>query len=152
MANTHGFTADQIEDFRASFQMFDKNGDGAIDTKELGIVMKECNQHPTDEELRDMINDADCNGNGTIEFPEFLEMMAKKQAEGEDESAELIAAFKVFDKDSNGTISPEELRQVMSSLGEQMTDEEIDEMIKAADTDGDGQVNYEEFVKMMTSK
>ena len=57
----------------------------------------------------------------------------------------------VFDKDGNGFISAAELRHVMTNLGEKLTDEEVDEMIREADVDGDGQINYEEFVKMMMS-
>ena len=64
----------------------------------------------------------------------------------------LTASFRVFDKDGNGYISSAELRHVMTNLGEKLTDEEVDEMIREADIDGDGQVNYEEFVAMMTSK
>merc|ERR1711884_448484 len=65
---------------------------------------------------------------------------------------ELIEAFKVFDRDGNGFISAAELRHVMTNLGEKLTDEEVDEMIREADVDGDGQINYEEFVKMMMAK
>ena len=64
---------------------------------------------------------------------------------------ELKRAFEIFDKDGNGTISAAELRHVMTNLGEKLTDEEVDEMIREADVDGDGQINYEEFVKMMMS-
>ena len=59
--------------------------------------------------------------------------------------------LQVFDKDGNGYISAAELRHVMTNLGEKLTDEEVDEMIREADIDGDGQINYEEFVKMMMS-
>jgi calmodulin len=55
----------------------------------------------------------------------------------------------VFDKDGNGFISAAELRLVMTNLGEKLTDEEVDEIIREVDIDGDGQINYEEFVKMM---
>ncbi|CAI9151080.1 unnamed protein product [Rangifer tarandus platyrhynchus] len=61
-------------------------------------------------------------------------------------------AFRVFDKDGSGYISAAELSHVMTNLGEKLTDEEVDEMIREADIDGDGQVNYEEFVQMMTAK
>ena len=57
----------------------------------------------------------------------------------------------MFDKDGNGKISSEELKIVMQNLGERLTDEEINEMIREADNDGDGEVDYEEFVKMMSS-
>lgn len=81
-------------------------------------------------------------GNGTIDFPEFLTMMARKMKES-DSDEELLEAFKVFDKDGNGFISAAELRHVMTNLGEKLTDEEVDEMIREADIDGDGQVNYD---------
>ncbi len=76
-------------------------------------------------------------------------MMARKLEEGESGEDELKEAFKVFDTDGNGFISPQELREVMLGLGEKLTDDEVDEMIKEADTNGDGQVDYAEFVKMM---
>ena len=67
-----------------------------------------------------------------------------------DEVEEMIETFKVFDRDGNGLISAAELRHVMTNLGEKLTDEEVDEMIREADIDGDGQINYEEFVMLMT--
>ena len=81
-------------------------------------------------------------GNGTIDFPEFLTMMARKMKESDSEE-EIREAFRVFDKDGNGFISAAELRHVMTNLGEKLTDEEVDEMIREADIDGDGQVNYD---------
>ena len=81
-------------------------------------------------------------GNGTIDFPEFLTMMSKKMKDVDSEE-EIREAFRVFDKDGNGFISSAELRHVMTNLGEKLTDEEVDEMIREADIDGDGQVNYE---------
>lgn len=68
--------------------------------------------------------------------------MARKMKD-EDSEEELREAFKVFDKDGSGDISAAELRHVMTSLGEKLTDEEVDEMIREADIDGDGKVNYE---------
>ena len=64
----------------------------------------------------------------------------------------LIDYLQVFDKDGNGFISAAELRHIMTNLGEKLTDEEVDEMIREADVDGDGQINYDEFVDMMMAK
>jgi len=69
-------------------------------------------------------------------------MMARKMKDTDSEE-EIREAFRVFDKDGNGFISAAELRHVMTNLGEKLTDEEVDEMIREADVDGDGQVNYE---------
>jgi len=98
-----------------------------------------------------LILQIDADGSGTIDFPEFLTMMARKMKDTDSEE-EILEAFKVFDKDGNGFISAAELRHIMTNLGEKLTDEEVDEMIREADIDGDGQINYEEFVKMMMSK
>lgn len=128
--------------------------------------MRSLGQNPTEAELQDMINEVDADGNGTIDFPEFLTMMARKMKDTDSEeeireafrfensldSPWIYHYFSVFDKDGNGYISAAELRHVMTNLGEKLTDEEVDEMIREADIDGDGQVNYEEFVAMMTSK
>lgn len=80
-------------------------------------------------------------GNGTIDFNEFIVMMKNTNLEL-DSDEEIKTTFRVFDSDGNGYISAAELRHVMSTLGEKLTDAEIDEMILEADTDGDGQVNY----------
>merc|ERR1712226_1151361 len=126
-------------------------GDGTISTAELGTVMRSLGQNPTAAELQDMINEVDADGSGTIDFPEFLSLQARKMKDTDTEE-ELIEAFKVFDRDGSGFISAADLRHIMTNLGEKLTDEEVDEMIREADIDGDGQINYEEFVKVMMAK
>nr|AAC68891.1 VU91C calmodulin [synthetic construct] len=144
-------TDEQIAEFKEAFSLFDKDGDGTITTKELGTVMRSLGQNPTEAELQDMINEVDVDGNHQIEFSEFLALMSR-QLKSNDSEQELLEAFRVFDKDGNGFISAAELRHVMTNLGEKLTDEEVDEMIREADVDGDGQVNYEEFVQVMMAK
>merc|ERR1712154_82152 len=122
-------TEEQIAEFKEAFSLFDKDGDGTITTKELGTVMRSLGQNPTEAELQDMINEVDADGNGTIDFPEFLTMMARKMKDTDSEE-EIREAFRVFDKDGNGFISAAELRHVMTNLGEKLTDEEVDEMIR----------------------
>merc|ERR1712063_66393 len=131
--------------------MGDKDGDGTISTAELKPIMICLGEKPTEENLKEMIAMADKDGNGSVDLPEFLELMARKLRDTDTE-AELIEAFKVFDKDGDHKISNEELRRVMTQFGEKLSDEEVDEMIKEGDVDHDGEIDYAEFVKMMVAK
>lgn len=124
---------------------------GRITAKELATVMRTLGQNPSEGELVDMISEVDADGSGTIDFPEFLNLMALKMKH-KDSAEQLKEAFKVFDKDQNGFISAEELRRVMTNLGEKLSKVDIDEMIREADSDDDGQINYEEFVKVMMAR
>ncbi|XP_073123802.1 uncharacterized protein [Henckelia pumila] len=132
-----------------AFKLFDKNGDGKISIEELGSVLRCLYPNVTVEELREMIREVDTDGNGTIEFQEFFNLMVKKMKETDANHDDLREAFNAFDKDQDGYISPDELGHVMICLGERMTAEELEEMIKEVDLDGDGQVNYQEFVKII---
>ena len=143
-------TEEQIAEFKEAFSLFDQDGDGTIATSRLGTVMRSLGQNPTEAELQDMLNEVDADRNGTIDFPEFLTMMARKMQDVDSEE-DLREAFKVFDMDRDGFISPWELRHVMTNLGGELTDEEAEEMFSNADIDGDGRISFEEFVKMMRS-
>ena len=150
-------TEQQIAEFKEVFFLFDKNEDGTINTSELGSVLKMLGEEAKDEVLEEMIKQADVNRNGTVEFPEFLTMMSKKDADKDKKKEtervkKIRAAFRVFDKDGNGFISPAELRQVLIDHGEKATDEKVDRWIQEADIDQDGLVSYEEFVTLMTSE
>merc|ERR550519_476630 len=106
---------------------------------------------PTEVELQDMVNEVDVDHDGSVNFKEFLDMMTKS-TESVNSQADIREAFKVFDKNGDGFISETELRHVMISLGENLTEADIQSMMAEADLDKDGQVNYEEFLKMMQSK
>ena len=135
------------EEIRAAFSLFDKDGDGIITTKGLGTVLRSLGQNPTEAELKDMIKEADTTSSGTLDFQEFRTMMKKKNIT----EREIREAFRAYDKDGNGLISPAELKQTMTEMGGECTGEQVDEIIKEADTDGDGQVNFEELHTMMSS-
>ena len=145
-------TEQQIKDFKSAFALFDKDGEGTISAKEMGNVKMSLGLHSskfyTEAELQDLINKFDIDGDGSIDFPEFLIMMACKMKENNSEE-DIRETFQVFDKDGNGFISAAELWQVMTIVGKNLTNKEVDEMIREVDTDGDGQVNYEEFILMM---
>lgn len=158
---TRQLTKEQIADFREAFDLFDKDRDGRITSHELLTVMKNIRQPATDSDIQDMITHADKDGNGTVEFDEFLSMMARRLTvqDPEDEEsarrrheAEMRQAFQVFDIDGDGLIDAHELRQTMANLGENLSDEDVRAMIKEADKNGDGKVDYDEFVHMIYTK
>ena len=151
LGGLEGLTEDQVAEFKEAFSLFDKDGDGTISTTELGIVMRSLGQNLSEIELQDMIKEVDADGNGVVDFQEFLTLMSQK-IKDPDADDELFEAFKVFDRDGDSFISRDELRLVLSNLGEKLSDQEIDEMVHEADIDGDGQINYEEFLRMITGK
>ena len=89
-----------------------------------------------------------CSGSGTIDFNEFLEMMTSKMSE-RDSREEILKAFRLFDDDETGKITLKNLRRVAKEIGENMTDEELQEMIEEADLDGDNEIDQEEFLRIM---
>eukprot|EP01095_Lingulamoeba_sp_RSL-Kostka_P009014 TRINITY_DN3077_c0_g3_i1.p1 TRINITY_DN3077_c0_g3~~TRINITY_DN3077_c0_g3_i1.p1 ORF type:complete len:158 (-),score=70.54 TRINITY_DN3077_c0_g3_i1:68-541(-) len=143
-----GLSQEHLDELKDAFSLFDKDGDGKITTKELGIVMRSLGQKPTDAKLNEMIAAVDEDRNGTIEFEEFLKMMVKKMNTAETED-EVRAAFRVFDKNSDGFITAAELRYVLTNLGEKLRDDEVEELLSFADSNQDGVVDYNEFLTMM---
>ena len=138
---TAELTVEQAAEYREAFALYDANNDGTITVRELGQAMRQLGQDPTDEELADMINEVDADGNGTLDFDEFCNLMARNIKEGNPE-AELKEKFKLFDKDGNGLIDRDELKSVMQQLGEKLSEDDIDEMITDADKNGDGMIDY----------
>ncbi|XP_065889841.1 calmodulin-like isoform X2 [Dysidea avara] len=126
---------EQIAHFKETFSLYDKD--------------------EVEAELRAFEGEVehDADGNGLIDFKLFLVMMSRKIKESSANVQEdIVDAFRVFDKDANGFISAAELRHVMMNLGDQkLTEEEVEEMIREADVDGDGQINFEDFVARMCS-
>ena len=95
-----------------------------------------------------MVASVDKTGSGSIDFNEFLELLLAKMGE-RDTKEDAMRAFRQFDLDHCGKISFDNLKRVARELGEAMTDEEILEMITAADMDKDGMINEEEFWRIM---
>jgi len=142
---------EQIAELKQAFNEFDVDGGGSINTGELGYAMRAMGMNPTEAELLDLINEYDTDGSGQIEFPEFCNMMADKMNCTNDEDM-IRMAFRVLDKDGTGTISSKTFKHLMTHIGDKLTEEEVEEMINEADKDGDGVLNYEEFVKMLTTE
>eukprot|EP00540_Astrosyne_radiata_P012102 CAMPEP_0116841188 /NCGR_PEP_ID=MMETSP0418-20121206/10785_1 /TAXON_ID=1158023 /ORGANISM="Astrosyne radiata, Strain 13vi08-1A" /LENGTH=221 /DNA_ID=CAMNT_0004471585 /DNA_START=69 /DNA_END=732 /DNA_ORIENTATION=+ len=141
---------EDIADLKEAFSMFDINGDGTIELHELQQVMKKLGQRPSEAELIEMINSVDGNGDNEIDFEEFLILMKSRIGERDPEK-ELRDAFNVFDSDGSGAIDRKELKRLMKKLGQALSDAELDAMMSEVDTNGDGEISFEEFKAMMQS-
>ncbi|KAH6561088.1 caltractin [Batrachochytrium salamandrivorans] len=144
----HDLTPGQKQEIREAFDLFDTDGSGTIDVKELKVAMRALGFEPKKEEIKKMMMDIDKSGSGMIDFNEFLELMTAKMAD-KDSREEILKAFKLFDDDETGKISFKNLKRVAKELGESLTDEELQEMIDEADRDGDGEINEEDFLRIM---
>ncbi|KAJ3054111.1 hypothetical protein HK097_002631 [Rhizophlyctis rosea] len=144
----HDLTPEQKQEIREAFDLFDTDGSGTIDVKELKVAMRALGFEPKKDEIKRMIAEIDRSGSGTIDFNEFLELMTAKMSE-RDSREEILKAFRLFDDDETGKITFKNLKRVAKELGENLTDEELQEMIDEADRDGDGEINEDEFLRIM---
>ncbi|CAI2377112.1 unnamed protein product [Moneuplotes crassus] len=140
----------QLEEFKEAFSLFDKDGDGTVDTNELGQVMRTLGQNPTEAELNEMIQEVDVDGNGEIDFEEFVGLMAKKLNE-EDTQEEFVEVFEIFDKDGDDRINQKDLFATLKEMGETVTEADVRDMIEEHG-EGNNFLTFEGFIKMMMAK
>ncbi|XP_040525764.1 centrin-1 isoform X5 [Gallus gallus] len=153
--------------------MFDPDGSGLMDVEDLKagsrenamcsrvkrqrrersegceITMRALGCEVRKAEMKRIISEVDQNGSGKINFESFLRVMTQKMAEPFSKE-EILKGFKLFDYDGTGKISFEKLKLVAGEVEEDITDEELQEMIDEADVDGDGEVDPEEFLRILT--
>jgi len=142
------------EDFAEAFGIFDKDGDGRITASELKKVLSELGIKLSKEDIKNMIQELDRDGNGTIEYAEFVQMMTQPATRDADEF-ELREAFKCIDLDGNGYISRDELRDAVKkimSTDKKLSIDDVEEMMTEADEDGNGLIDFDEFVRILVDK
>ncbi|NXT35926.1 CETN2 protein, partial [Pelecanoides urinatrix] len=135
-------------ELREAFELFDRGGSGLIDVSDLK-ARSSLGCELGREEMKRIISEFSEEGSGKLNFKLFLQVMTQKMAEP-CLKKEILQAFEVFDCDGTGKISFENLKVVASEVGEDITDEELQEMIDEADLDGDGEVDKREFLRMLT--
>ena len=111
--------------------------------------MRTLGKDPSEEEVQKMILEIDENGNGMVEFDEFVILMVKQSCKESYAEEELVEIFKIFDKDGDGKISVQDLMEQFVQLGDPINDEDARKMIRHADVDGDGSFSFTEFLKVM---
>jgi len=131
--------------YKEAFALFDKRGNGRIPSSSLGDLLRACGQNPTNGEVDELVRGVKSD----LDFESFLKILNRPNGFREPgEPQEFVRGFQVFDKDMTGYIGVGELRYVLTSLEEKLTNEEVDELLKGMDVKGD-QVNYVDFVKMI---
>ncbi|CAG0881568.1 unnamed protein product [Cyprideis torosa] len=140
-----GYSEDQLADFQEAFQLFDKKGDGKIYVNQIGDALRALGQNPTEAEVKKLTTQL--RSDERIGFEVFLPILQSISKNRRSETAEdFIEGLRHFDKDGNGYISSAELRHLLTTLGEKLTDEEVEQVLVGHE-DGQGNVNYEEFVR-----
>jgi len=137
----------QIQRMREVFAVFDVDGSGSISKKDFHKVLMVLGSNPRDAEVEVMLRQIDLNKDGQIDFTEFAEAWWQREQihleEGFEE--ELKVAFSVFEQDEDGRVSVDELRKKLTSIGEKLSEEEVDALLEEVDLDGNGLISFEEF-------
>jgi len=140
---------EQIAEYKETFALFDKNGDGTISSAEIGIVLKRTTgRKPTPSEIARLTKNVDKDRNGKIDFKEFVGLLENNSRE---RKAELQKTFHEFDTNKNGFITKDELKAAFTKAGEKITDAEVADIIARVDKDKDNKISFDEFVAMMDS-
>ncbi len=144
-----GLTEDEIEEIREAFSMFDTQGTGQIDPKELKSAMKSLGFDVKSPTVYEMIEELESNGN-EVDFEEFLDAISSKLGNRETEEG-INRIFDLFDDDKSGTINLDNIKRVAKELGETMSLDELKEMLARASSNGE-EITREDFYNIMTKR
>ena len=124
-----GLDSEQLEEVREAFNLFDTDGSGSIEVKELKAAMRALGFQVKKAEIRKMVADVDKNENGSVEFDEFVDMMTCRMA-NRDSREEVMKVFRLFVDEGSDYITFRNLKRVVTELNEGLSDDEMMEMIK----------------------
>jgi len=148
---------EQLTEIQDAFKLFDKKGENQINGNDLVTVFQSLKCNVSQAEMTDYMQVLDPTASGMVQYSDFLPVIAKR-LQNKETVDDLMKAFRVFDKEHKGTLSPDELRHILSNLGEVMELPEVDEYIVEADLkaphlkpDGSktGMINYVAFIAVM---
>ena len=140
------------EDYSKLFNLMDKNGDGSVTIREIRQLFKSMGRYTDENEIRKIMKAADQDKNGKIDLEEFIEYMQKKNAIDKSRTSEdekILKMFSFFDTNGDGLISRDELKKLLTSAGEEITEEEIDAIMQEVDEDNNGVIDFDEFKHML---
>nr|XP_022331532.1 calmodulin-A-like [Crassostrea virginica]XP_022331533.1 calmodulin-A-like [Crassostrea virginica] len=139
-----------LTEIKTLFSVFDKNKDGFLTAKEVAALLQsgKLSVSIPYNAVQKIVRGVDQKDKKMVNITQLTELLGQHCSEF-NPMGDMLEAFKVFDKNGDGVISVSELRQVMNNLGERLTDRELQRMFQNADQDGDGEINFNEFLKMM---
>lgn len=155
LKNHPHLTLDELREFKELFNLVDEDKGGSISPQELGSLMETLGLKPNQEELDAMIREIDEDGNGEIEFDEFVQVMSRK-VQPTYTPEEVKAAFKVFETPNagmpSGHVKTSALERALTTYGtEKLSLEEAQDLLSQVDPENSGSINYVEYVNMMCS-
>jgi calmodulin len=137
------------EEALEGFKIYDKKNEGKIEGKDIPNLLRALGQNPTEAELNKLFEG---KWNQKFTFDQYVAIQNRPDGwKQHGTQAEFVQAFQVFDRNESGLISGGELRYVLTSLGEKLTDRQVDELLRVVEVDKEGMVNYEEFVKAIVN-
>lgn len=141
-----------LSEIKTLFSTFDKNKDGYLTSKEVAALLQsgKLSANVPYNTIQKVVREVEKRDKKMVNITQLMEVLGRHCSEF-NPMADMMEAFKVFDKNGDGVISVSELRHVMNNLGERLTDRELQQMFRNADQDGDGEINFNEFLKMMTN-
>merc|ERR1712072_622224 len=146
-----GLSVDEVEEIKEAFDLFDNDQSGAISVAELTSAMKSLGFDVKHAVVFQMIAELDADGSGEIEFDEFLDMMTARISD-KNSREDIERVFKLFDSDRTGEISLDNMKRVAKELGEDISPQELQEIIQRSDLDNDGALTMDDFYQVMTKK
>lgn len=138
----------QFAELEAAFQLFDTDGDGRLNLRELQAALKSLRQPSSEADVRKMIALVDVNQDGVVDFDEFCQLIDPAPA-GEDPLADLRQSFAVLDADGDGYLTAAELRLAFTDVGAPPDDDAVRAILRSGDTDGDGRISFVEYCALL---
>lgn len=142
--------SDQLQQMKDIFVRFDMDKDGSLTQLELAALLRSLGLKPTGDQLNLLLSNMDANGNGLIEFDELVDaILPDMNEEILINQQQLMEVFRSFDRDGSGFITAAELAGQMAKMGHPLTYKELTEMMREADTNGDGVISFNEFTHIL---
>lgn len=143
--------SEQLQQLRHIFERFDLDSDGSLTQLELAALLRSLGLKPTGDQVHTLLRNMDSNGNGYVEFEELAKALTPElnRADIIVNQEQLLQVFRSFDRDGNGYITAAELAGSMAKMGHPLTYKELADMMREADTNGDGVISFHEFAEVM---